>query len=462
LNLPSALIKQVLELSDFDTWARVRKHYLPAEYHQLFDAIDKHVTKYHKLPKVGELKLSVRDSNTLDKVYALDAIVTDAEPFLLLDYVKNEYAQKEALFQLDRWVDRTVAFESAEEVVKSLQNISYDLEQKVEIQPENESMQKLSLFESEEEFGRHITLGLNAAFDAQYDFLGNDFIMMGGKRGSGKSITCNNLAKRCIESGKTAIYYSIEMDGRQVLQRHVAIMTSIPYSKIRNKNLSVTEWHTIAKFWASRYENGDKHLQTYLIHNDFDLFHKAISRENLTGPQLEIVYDPHLTISKMRAHTNKLIAMGVEVGLTIVDYLNQMEAQNANGTSGMYDWKQQIENSKALKLYAQDYQIPTFSPYQTDASGEARFAKGILDAADAAMVLEAHDNCISFKVTKMRNADDDVVFTSAMNWDTLQIGPESAEPPEPEVEDEENAPKKRKGKSGFAGAKKDIYDDPPF
>ena len=117
MNLPSALIKQVLELSDFDTWARVRKHYLPSEYHQLFDAIDKHVTKYHKLPKVGELKLSVRDSTTLDKVYALDAIVTDAEPFLLLDYVKNEYAQKEALFQLDRWVDKTVAFESAEEVV---------------------------------------------------------------------------------------------------------------------------------------------------------------------------------------------------------------------------------------------------------------------------------------------------------------------------------------------------------
>lgn len=462
MNLQSALIKQILEHSDFDVWSRLRKHYLPNEYHQLYDTIDKHVTKYHKLPKIGELKLSVRDSKTLDKVYALDNIETDAEPFLLLDYVKNEYAQKEALFQLDRWVDRTVAFESAEEVVKSLQTMSYDLEQKVEIKPESESMQKLSLFESEEEAARHITLGLNSDFDSAYDFLGNDLILMGGRRGSGKSITCNNLAKQCIKNGKTAIYFSIEMDERQVLQRHVAVMTGIPYSKIRKRNLSVTEWQTIAKFWSTRYENGEEHYNTYLTHNDFDVFHKAISRESLVGPQLEIVYDPHLTISKMRAVTNKLIALGVEIGLTIVDYLNQMESVNSTGTAGMYDWKQQIENSKALKLYAQDYQIPTFSPYQTDASGEARFAKGILDAADAAMILEAHDSCITFKVTKMRNADDEVSFTSVMNWDNLQIGPESTTPPEPEVEDEEEAPKKRKGKSGFANKQSQIYDDPPF
>jgi hypothetical protein len=460
LNLSSALIKQVLELSDFDTWARVRKHYLPSEYHQLFDAINKHTTKYHKLPKVEELKLSVRDSTTLDKVYALDAIVTDAEPFLLLDYLKNEYAQKEALFQLDKWVDQTIAFESAEEVVKSLQGISMDLERKVEIQPESESMQKLSLFESEEQFAKHIRLGLNAEFDATYDFLGNDYIMMGGKRGSGKSITCNNLAVTCINNGKSAVYFSIEMDARQVLQRHVSIMTGIPYSKLRNKKLSVIEWELVAKFWASRYENGDEHFASYKTHHDFDLFHKAISREELVGPQLIIVYDPHLTLSKIRAALNKLIAQEIELGVVIVDYLNQIEREGNGSTSGMYDWKEQIETSKGIKLCAQDYELPFFTPYQTDAAGEARFAKGILDAADAAMVLEAHDNCITFKVTKMRNADDEVVFCSTMNWSTLTIGPGSATPPAKEEEDsDEDAPKKRMSKKRVPAG---VYDDPPF
>jgi len=463
LNLSSALIKQVLELSDFDTWARVRRHYLPNEYHQLFDAIDKHVTKHHKLPKVEDLKLSVRDSSTLDKVYALDGIVTDAEPFLLLDYLKNEFAQKEALLQLDRWVDNTIAFESAEEVVKSLQGISMDIERKVEIQPESESMQKLSLFESEEQFDKHIHLGLNADFDAVYDFLGNDYIMMGGPRGSGKSITCNNVAAKTIKNGKTAVYFSIEMDGRQVLQRHVAIMTGIPYNKIRKKNLSAIEWGIIAKFWASRYENGDEHLAAYRTHHDFDLFHKALSKENLTGPQLEIVYDPHLTLSKIRATLNRLIAMGVEIGVIIVDYLNQIEREGNGSTSGMYDWKEQVETSKGLKLIAQDYETPVFSPYQTDKSGEARFAKGILDAADAAMVLTAHDNCISFAITKMRNADDAITFTSAVSWDTLTIGPESATPPaKEEEEDDEDGSTKKKFTKNKKRVPDGVYDDPPF
>jgi len=68
-----------------------------------------------------------------------------------------------------------------------------------------------------------------------------------------------------------------------------------------------------------------------------------------------------------------------------------------------------------------------FSPYQTDATGEARFAKGILDSADAAYALEAwdqEDNCMTFNCVKMRAASMRS-FSSEVNWETLKIGPES-------------------------------------
>lgn len=458
MNLPSALIKQVLELGDFDTWNRVRKHYLPAEYHSLYDSIDKHVTKYHKLPKVGELKLSVRDSVTLEKVYALEGIDTDAEPFLLLDYLKNEYAQKEALFQLDKYIDNSIAFDSAEEVVKTLQSISMEIERKVEIQPESESMQKINLFESEDMMARRIVLGLNEGFDKEYEFASTDYILMGGRRGSGKSITCNNLTRGIVNSGKTALYFSIEMQTREVLQRDVSIATRIPYSKIRKKNLSVIEWEQVAKFWASRYENGDVHFAAYKEHRSFDKFHSSVSRESLVGPQLDIIYDPNLTIPRIRAEIDKRIALGIDIGAIAVDYINQVRLKA--DSSRMYDWIEQIEVSKALKVIAQEYGIPVFSPYQTDATGEARFAKGILDSADAAMVLEAHENCITFTVTKMRHADDEVVFTSAMDWSTLTIGPASAEPPEKE-EKAEKGSKGRIGK-GKKTVNEEVYDDPPI
>ena len=60
-----------------------------------------------------------------------------------------------------------------------------------------------------------------------------------------------------------------------------------------------------------------------------------------------------------------------------------------------------------MKAMAQEYECTVFSPYQTDATGEARFAKGILDSADAAYALEAwdqEDNCMTFNCVKMRSA----------------------------------------------------------
>ena len=72
------------------------------------------------------------------------------------------------------------------------------------------------------------------------------------------------------------------------------------------------------------------------------------------------------------------------------------------------------------------------SPYQIDASGEARFAKGILDAADIALVMEAHDKekaALTFSTTKIRGASE-LTITSPINWETLRISPNSIDAPE--------------------------------
>jgi hypothetical protein len=118
----------------------------------------------------------------------------------------------------------------------------------------------------------------------------------------------------------------------------------------------------------------------------------------------------------------------MNVGIIIVDYINQVKRSSLPSRGGQYDWTEQIEVSKALKSMAQEYDCTVFTPYQTDASGEARFAKGILDAADAAYALETWDHedaCITLNCVKMRSASMKS-FTSTVDWDTLKIGPESA------------------------------------
>ena len=143
--------------------------------------------------------------------------------------------------------------------------------------------------------------------------------------------------------------------------------------------------------------------------------------------QIDVVYSPSLTLANIRTELDKKIAR-LQPRVVIVDYINQVKrSMVSNGRMGQYDWTEQIEVSKALKTYAQDYGFIMVSPYQIDASGEARFAKGILDAADAAFTLDAHakeDNIISFNCAKMRNSDE-VSFTSTMDWASLAIGPET-------------------------------------
>ena len=158
-------------------------------------------------------------------------------------------------------------------------------------------------------------------------------------------------------------------------------------------------------------------------------FHDKLktSCELLPTQQLDVIYDPSLTLAKIRAELDKKVNK-IEAGVIIVDYINQVKRSTIPSRGGQYDWTEQIEVSKALKSMAQEYECTVFSPYQTDATGEARFAKGILDAADAAYALETWDQedaCITFNCVKMRAASMKS-FSSSMDWETLKIGPDTA------------------------------------
>ena len=425
MNIASALIKQVLTLQDFETWSVTHKHYLPSEYHSLYNIIDKHCETFHKMPTIDDLKFEIRDSSTREKLYAVEALEVESEADLLLEYLKNEYTQKEILNSLEDYVENSISFENAQESVDHLHQIVLDVEDKVDLEDPQESMQRIDLFEADEDLAKYIPLGLNEEYDLDIQFSPRDLVMLGGKRGAGKSVICANIANNVYDSGKSAMYFTIEMDSRSILQRCCAIATEIPFSRMRTKNLSVTEWEQVATWWAQRFTSGQDHLNEYKKHRDFEKFHSNLKTgELLPTQQLDVIYDPSLTLAKIRAELDKKVKH-LNVGVIIVDYINQVKRSSLPGRQ--YDWTEQIEVSKALKIMAQEYDCTVISPYQTDATGEARFAKGILDAADAAFTLETwspEDEAITFNCTKMRSAKMEG-FTSVMDWETLKIGPQS-------------------------------------
>ena len=429
MNIPSALIKQVLVLQDFETWSMTHKHYLPPEYHALYRIIDNHCESYHSMPTIEDLKYEIRDKVTLDKLYAIESIDVDADSYMLLQYLKNEYTQQEILKELQGYVESSIAFEDAEEAIGHLHQIVLDVETKVDLQDPSESMQSITLHEKDEDIAKYIPLGLNTEYDYDIQFSPRDLVMVGGKRGSGKSIVSCNIANSVYESGKTAIYFTIEMDSRSILQRCCSIATEVPFSRIRTKNLSITEWEKVAAWWANRFLNGQEKLKQYREERNFDKFHTELKTNDQIKPNehIDVIYDPSLTLAKIRAELDKKIKVG-NVGIVIVDYINQVKRSAMPSRAGQYDWAEQIEVSKTLKAMAQEYETTIFSPYQTDASGEARFAKGILDAADAAYTINAwtqEDECVTLQCVKMRSAAEKS-FTSTMDWETLKIGPGTA------------------------------------
>jgi hypothetical protein len=440
LNIASALLKQIIVQKDLDTWSKLKEHYLPGEYQSIFRILDKHIDNYQDLPQFEDLQYEVRDRKLQEKIFAIESVDVEVDAWLLLDYLKNEYAQIEILDELDKYIDNTVAMATAEENIEQLQEIVLRVSDKVDVKAPEESMQSISLFEDDKELASYLPLGLNSEYDSQIQFSPKDLVLVGGRRGAGKSLTCCNLASNVYDSGRSALYFTIEMDSRQILQRICSVSTKIPLKRLRSKMLSSEEWSRVGGWWAGRFDGGHDLLPEFEKTHDFDTFHKNLTKLPLHKErQLDVIYDPALTLSKIQSELDKKVNQ-LDVGVVIVDYLNQVKRHNAPSRSGQYDWTEQIEVSKKMKLYAQEYETLFFAPYQTDASGEARFAKGILDAADAAFSLETweqSDNCMTFNCTKMRSNRMES-FTSEVDWETLKIGPGSALNPKEKEDIESN------------------------
>jgi len=431
LNITAILLKKVILEADSEIWARIRKHYLPSEYQSVYLVINNYFEDYGTLPSFDALKLSIRSDSLLNKIYALQlADDVDIDTNQLLEYLKNEYTQEEIMDQISKYLDDSIMMESAKENLENLHEIILHVEDRVELKDPQEDMGKMDLFDTEEDLINSLALGLNTEYDSKITFSRRDYILIGGKRGAGKSLTCSNIAVNTYDAGKSAIYFTIEMSARAILQRACAISTGVSAMNLKRRNLSHTDWLKVAKWWAGRFEHGKETFANYLKHQDFDQLHKDLTKQQLRAEtQLDIVYEPSMSLATIRSELDKKVAK-IKPAVILVDYVNQVKRSSFGG--GQFDWTEQIEVSKALKSMAMEYEVPVISPYQIDSSGEARFAKGLLDSADAAFTLNPHtkdDECMTFECVKMRDADE-ISFTSKVVWSNLRIGPDTVLSPD--------------------------------
>jgi replicative DNA helicase len=433
MDISAVVLHKLLTEQNLDLWAKLKLGFLDPAYSSVYSAISRHYNKYSNIPTFDDLEVSLREGATSKSVAALrlvDAEDIDAE--VALDALIDQFTQNETIKLLDRFVDKLPIYDTVE-IKDNLANIVLTLDEKTLTTEGVYSMSDIMLFQQDVERARNrVFLGINNTFDAVLNGVARqELILIGGKRGSGKSITVNNLMVNQYELGNSCVYFSIEMTGYETLERTMSILANVNQQNLKQNKCTDEEVLRLVKARAGMFTEADDLVNEFLKNKDRYKFEERLVREKQlkVDNQMIIIDDRALSLTSIDLHVGKLKAkFGDKLGVVVVDYLNQIVVE---GGYSQFDWQPQVIVSKKLKEIARKYDVVMISPYQIDATGEARFAKGILDAADIALTMEAHDKdtgALTFDTSKIRGGRE-MKFTSPIDWDTLKISPHSIDTP---------------------------------
>lgn len=432
MDTSAVVLNKLLTERNLDIWAKLKLVFLDPAYSSLYSVVNKYYEKYSAIPSFDDLELTLREgpaSKTLATLRLTE--VPDVSAEVALDALIDQYTQNETVKLLDKFVDKLPLYDT-NEIKESLATIALTIEEKTHTSEKVFTMADMMMFQHPEDLEKErVYLGLNNSFDSVLGGVARqELILIGGKRGSGKSIASSNLFINQYESGNSSIYFSIEMTAKETMDRNLSILANVNLQNLKQHKLTDDELLRVVKARAEMFEGSEGLVSEFMRHRDRFKFEEMLVRSCSLKPdnQMIIVDDRDLTLSSIDLHIGKAKAkFGDKLKLVVVDYLNQIVLEG----NDQYDWKPQIEVSKKLKNLARKYEIVMVSPYQIDKDGEARFAKGILDAADIALTMEAHDketNAISFETTKIRGGKE-MAFTCPIDWDTLRISPQSVDKP---------------------------------
>ena len=254
--------------------------------------------------------------------------------------------------------------------------------------------------------------------------------MLGGRRGSGKSIISLNLALNRFMQGNTVAFFTIEMRYKEVYDRVLSIISGVPFLDIFRNQLNDRQKVQMAKAKIGTFYKPNDILDNMLGEleqkKDFKTFEQRIKVEKpeFKENRLFMIDDESLTINRIDHYCNMFTSKYPNFNMGVVDYINIVKHDDQK------DWKTQIVIAEALKGISRKYDLTLVSPYQIDATGEARFSKGILDSADRSFNFfpppEGDDreleNKITIHTTKMRNGKH-MSFDVFMDWSCVKIDP---------------------------------------
>jgi len=421
-----------------DIWPKLKLQYFNSSYSEIFVAISKYYNKFNNLPSFQELEITTRNQPLRKKIKALALLEVDEDIDIdiAVEALIDQYTQDEILDNLYKYVDKITHYDSSEAILR-LSNIVIHMEEVVDHSEEEFLMSDLPLM-AEEELLSKVPFTLNNTLDADTGGIElTNLVMIGGHRGSGKTVAGCNIACNHYIAGDVSIIFTIEMRAREINWRIMSILSGVSNKNIKNQTLTPDELLAIANTRAGFFIDSKEVYEDYIKHGDYIKFEKDLVSSKILKPdnQIIVIDNPSLTLTDIDAKLHKYKNKhGDKLRVGFVDSINKLV------TTDKYDWKNQIENADKVKDFAAKHNMLMLATYQTDKGGEARFAKGILDSGDYSLNLTNCGEYLNFKSTKTRGTRP-IDFNSPVNWDTLKISQEDAIIESPETDSEDSKEK---------------------
>ena len=171
-------------------------------------------------------------------------------------------------------------------------------------------------------------------------FHGSELILLAARPGMGKtSMALNLLLNVGKSSGKSAVFFSLEMSREQLAMRLLSNEAFIDNKKLTTGDLNDEDWGKIALACAALN-------QTKILIDD----------------------NPMLSVADMNAKCRRLD----DLGLVVIDYLQLMTSAGGKGYSGENRQQAVSDISRMLKIMAKELQVPVLCLSQLSRANEKR------------------------------------------------------------------------------------------
>ena len=437
MNLEAVTLKLLLHETDKEraltTFTEIKPEYFSNTFRSVYHIIKNFYGKEGYIPSHTELQVfRSRDKRSLSALASIDLVdVEGVDIHVAIEELANQHAQNTTLDLLDGLL-LDISLLTRHELLDKLATIPIKLEETLSVSEVVFTARDIPLFRKPDELSKAKMLsGICNQWDTEAGgYYRQELVLLGGKRGSGKSIFCANLIAQQHLQGNVSIYATIEMTAMECFHRILCILAQVDVAKLRKNELTDDDKRALGKVQATLFIGGDvvyeKHFSNHSAPIDVfafqdELQHTCIEKEE---GRIIILDDRDLSMATIDVKLSSYKARyGDKLTLCVVDYINQIVLEPG---ADPYDWKTQTLLGKGLKNLARKNDVAIISPYQMDDDGKTRFAKGILDAADLAQlinIVNPDEGIIALETTKSRSTRDDGIYGISIDWNCLRLDP---------------------------------------